>query len=637
MNNLSLKSTGTTRLDASDRTVLIHGAIAALLGAGLHQMIAHRAWPWGHPFALYFLLLWLALTPLAAALLSGMKSLRRWGVALVVFGVVLPLVTAYGMTAAFGSLPNENGGWAGRGETAMALLLTGIAGFISLPLIQALDINRPGWNYPALFRAAWRNAVHLGLSLCLASSVYLLMAAAGAMFDMIGIRAIRNLVEDTTFRFLVWPMILAACLVGVRRRPALTDILQRAWLTLNAWLLPLVSLVGLAFTIALAARLALDLRAVQLSAGALIAFSLVWIKLINAAWQDGAHADPFGPRLRRLLRWAMACLLPLAAVALYGAAVRVEQYGWTVLRAWGVGGAAILVLYGAGYAWAALRGAHHHASLAATNLMAAFATLALLLAFSTPLANPLRLTADSQLQRLIDGRKEPQDFSFHAMRSDYGIWGHDALRRLADGAADARDPRIAEAAKETLKGGYFRWDDPLEQKAAQASDEPGPLATVPKGRDIPPDWWRYLRREYPALARACTTSADTRDADLHEAAPREADRREADPRDAEPAPAQRCRVIFADLTGDGSDELILYVAPTAAAQYPEREKFSVFAPDAAGQWRHLGNLHAISFEQPIDDVTGVDDVEQALKQGLVRTRPRTDLDLIIGDRLLRLH
>ena len=40
------------------------------------------------------------------------------------------------------------------------------------------------------------------------------------------------------------------------------DTLRRSWLTLNAWLLPLVALVGLAFTIALAARMALGFEAV---------------------------------------------------------------------------------------------------------------------------------------------------------------------------------------------------------------------------------------------------------------------------------------------------------------------------------------------------------------------------------------
>lgn len=618
MKNPSLNRTAAGPLDAPDRTVLLYGVIAALLGVCLHQLMAHRMWPWGHPFALYFLLQWLALAPLAGALLSGsMQSPRRWLAALAIYGVLLPAVTAYGLTATYGALPNERGGWLSRGDYFMPLLLTSVAGFVALPLLQALDPRRPQWDYPAVFRAAWRAAVHLGLSLCLASCVCLLLAAAGAMFDMIGIRLVRGLVENATFRFAVWPMILAACLVGVRRRPALTETLQRSWLTLNAWLLPLVTLVGLAFTVALAARLALGLQAVQLSAGALIAFSLVWIKLINAAWQDSPNAAPFGPRLRRALRWAMACLLPLAAVALYGAAVRVDQYGWTVLRAWGVGSSVILVLYGAGYAWAALRSKHDYATLAATNLVAAFATLALLLAFNTPIANPMKLTAESQFQRLIDGRKDPQDFSFYAMGNDYGRWGKDALRRLAEGAANARDPRIATAAAETLKGGYFQWDKPGQAAADAAPVDAPPLATTPSGRDVPSAWWGFLRAEFAEQARVCATPID--------------------PPTDDASGTQPCQVIYADLTGDGQEEIILYVAPQQRGERRSREWFIAFAPNAAGQWRHLGYLYAESFEQPLQDATGVDDIAQALKQGLVRTQPRADRDLMIGDQLLRLR
>jgi hypothetical protein len=96
-------------------------------------------------------------------------------------------------------------------------------------------------------------------------------------------------------------------------------------------------------------------------------------------------------------------------------------------------------------------------------------------------------------------------------------------------------------------------------------------------------------------------------------------------------------VIYADLTGDGQDELILYVAPQQRGERRTREWFIAFAPNTAGQWRHLGYLYAESFEQPLQDATGVDDVLQALKQGLVRTQPRADRDLIIGDQLLRLR
>ncbi|MFY0476020.1 DUF4153 domain-containing protein [Achromobacter marplatensis] len=620
MRKPSPKSLAASALAASDKTVLVYGALAAVSGLTLHAMMTARAWPWGHPFALAFWLQWVALAPLAGAMLAGMCSGRRWLAALAAYGLVLPAMTAYGLTAANGPLPYEAGGWPQGNDLALALLLTGVAGFVLLPLIQALDAGKRQWGYPDVFRATWRNAVHLALAVCLASAVCLLLTAAGAMFAMIGIKAIRATVDATYFRLAAWPMILAACLVGVRRRPQLTDTLQRSWLTLNAWLLPLITLVGVAFTLALAARMAFGLQAVQLSAGALIGFCLVWIKFINAAWQDGQEAAPFGPRLRILLRAAMACLLPLAVVALYGAVVRVEQYGWTVLRVWGVACSMVLVLYGAGYAWAALRPRRDHPALGVTNLIAAVATLGLLLAVNTPIANPLRLTAESQLRRMIDGRLDPERFSFYAMGREYGRWGRDALQQLAEGAANGRDPRIALAAAEALKGSYFGWND-VERAAGQPSAaKPPPVAvpafaTLPSGRAIPESWWTAMRETSPDQARTCATPAA--------------------PATPDAAAGLPCRLVFADLTGDGQDEIILYIAPQGAESGAE-ERLIAYASNGEA-WSRLGRLRAESFEQPMADVTGVVDIRQALEQGLVRTRPRPERDLMIGDNLLRLR
>lgn len=620
MTKPSPKPVAPNALAASDKTVLTYGAIAALSGLALYTLMAARAWPWGHPFALAFWLQWVVLAPVAGALLSGMRGGRRWLAALMAYGLILPALTAYGLTSANGTAPNELGGWPPGNDLALALLLTGTAGFILLPLIQALDAGKPQWDYPAVFRAAWRNAVHLTLAVCLASAVCLLLTAAGAMFAMIGIKAVRAIVDDACFRLAVWPMVLAACLVGVRRRPQLTDTLQRSWLTLNAWLLPLVTLVGLAFTLALAARMALGLQAVQLSAGALIAFCLVWIKFINAAWQDSPEAAPFGPRLSTLLRVAMACLLPLAAVALYGAVVRVEQYGWTVLRVWGVVSSMVLVLYGAGYAWAALRPGRDGFVLGATNLIAAFATLGVLMAVNTPVANPLRLTAESQLRRMIDGRLDPERFSFYAMGREYGRWGRDALQQLADGAANARDPRIALAAADALKGSYFSWNDAGPAASQPPATDPPPVAvpafgTTPIGREVPGAWWHALRATSPVLARRCAPAAA--------------------PAIPDEAAGQPCRLVFADLTGDGQDEIILYLAPKNDAP-DRRERLIVYALEGQA-WSQVGRLQAESFEQPMEDATGVVDIRQALELGLVRTRPRPERDLMIGDNLLRLR
>ena len=140
MTNMSPESSTSGALDASDKTVLTYGAIAALSGLILHQLMALRAWPWGHPFALAFLLQWIALAPLAGALLAGMRSGRRWLAALAAYGLILPAVTACGLTTANGALPHELGGWPPGNDLALALLLTGAAGFILLPLIQALSL-----------------------------------------------------------------------------------------------------------------------------------------------------------------------------------------------------------------------------------------------------------------------------------------------------------------------------------------------------------------------------------------------------------------------------------------------------------------------------------------------------------------
>ncbi|MFD4837711.1 DUF4153 domain-containing protein [Achromobacter sp. NPDC058515] len=608
MNNPPGNTSLPRRLEPADKAVLTYGAIAAVLGLILYFLATRRLWPLGNLYVLTFLLQFAWLPALAGAMLAGMRGGRRWLIALAAYGLVLPALSAYGLCLGGEVPPHEANGLPNTSDLFFAVLLTGAGGFILLPLIQALDASKLQWNYPAVFRAAWRNAVHLGMAGCLTLAVCLLLWAAGAMFRMIGIPVVHDIVAALPFKIALWPMILAASLVGARRRPQLAEMLQRSWLTLNAWLLPLVTLVGVAFTIALAARLALDLQAVTLSAGALIAFSLLWIKLINAAWQDSEEAAPFGPRLRRLLRLGMVCLLPLAAVAAYGIAVRVGQYGWTISRVWAAYACALAGLYGLGYACAALRPRRYYATLGATNLIAAGATLALLAAIASSWASPQRLAVQSQVSRLMEGRVEPDRFRYVDMKDSHGQWGRTALQRLADGAANAQDPRIALAAADALEHRYYSWDGPARAPRAQAMPA---FSTYPHGRDVPQAWWAYVAEAYPHIVADCLPASG-------QAAP-----------DHAPAPA--CQLILADISGDGEDDVILYV-PRLGDQGWSRFGFFAYNIGPAGTWRLLGRLQP----EPGADESGDMDVLAAIRQGLVRTAPREDRDLIIGDGRLRL-
>ncbi|CUI27475.1 Uncharacterised protein [Achromobacter xylosoxidans] len=599
-------------LSAPERTILVHGALGALLALALHAALLNRVWPWHNPFATLFAIQWVWLVPLAGAMLAGMRSGRRWLLALLAYALALPALHAYGLMPLLGSQPVR---YSDDGPRALATVITAASGFMLLPLIQALDPSRPGWDYPAVFRAAWRNTVKLALAGGLALAVWLLFWAAGAMFGMIGIGAVGNVVKSTRFTLGVMPLVLAVSLVGVHRRPQLADTLQRSWLTLTAWLLPLVALVGIAFVLALAARLALDLQAVALSAGALIAFSALWIKLINSAWQDSPEAPPFGPRLRAVLRVATCGLLPLALVALYGLVVRVEQYGWTIPRIWGVYAAILLTLYALGYAWAALAPRRFHTILGGTNIVAAFCALAMLALVNTPLLNPDRIEVDSQVQRLIDGRVPPEEFSYLSAARDRGEYGRQAVRRLADGAAQAQSPKIAIAAADALTGKYYDWG-PRQSGLAASLTKPDSLQVHPAGGVVPDAWWRYAATENPFELDRCV-SAEKAAAD--------------DPSNPVLA-AARCWLIHADITGPGAADLVLYVPPRADATAGGYETFLTYQGLGKDGWRVVSSrTHRTSESGPEVDMGG------ALAQGQVHTEPRQDRDLIVGGRRLPLR
>ena len=460
-----------------------------------------------------------------------MRSGARWLIALAAYVLVLPLLAAYGL------------GWDAKNMLAVVsdsqrpMLITfliGAAGFVLLPLVQELDPRQPQWNYPAVFRAAWRNTVHLALAVCLSISVFVLLWIAGMMFRMIGINTVLDVLGHARFHIAAWPIVLAVSLVGVRRRPQIADTLRRSWLTLNAWLLPLVALVGLAFTIALAARMALGFEAVKLSAGALIAFCALWIKLINAAWQDSP-----GPR-----RSARAC--PERCAWPCSACCRWRPWRCT---AWACGSGSTAGPFpasgrSAAACWrctrwlpAALRPAGFYGTLATTNLVAAFATLVLLALVQTPVADPRRIAAQSQLQGLLDGRLEPREYRYSSMRNDHGRWGRDALRQLADGAASKRDPRIAQAAASALTGKYYSWDEPKTDLIAASPT----FDTVPAGRQAPDGWWKFLVQQNPYVRRLARRRAQRR--------PRPS---------SNTSETRRACLLFVDLSGSGQEDLVLF-------------------------------------------------------------------------------
>ncbi|NMU93384.1 DUF4153 domain-containing protein, partial [Achromobacter ruhlandii] len=347
----------------------------------------------------------------------------------------------------------------------------------------------------------------------------------------------------------------------------------------------------------------------------LVASSAAALKPLTSAWQDGPQARPSGPGLRAGLRVAAVGLLPLGRVALYGLMVRIEQYGWTVPRVWGLYAATLLTLYALGYAWAALAARRFHTILGGTNIVAAFCALVVLALVSTPLLSPERIEINSQVQRLIDGHVPPEDFSYLSAANDRGEYGRQAMHKLAAGAAQAQSPRIAVAAADALKGKYYDWG-PRKSSLAASLIKPDSLQVYPAGSPVPDAWWRYAAEQSPFDLDRCVNAEQAAAASP-----------------ADPAlQGARCWLIHADITGPGVDDLVLYVPPRADAGAGGYQTFLSYQRLDENTWRVLSSkTHRGKEGEPDVDIAG------ALAQGQVHTEPRQDRDLIVGGQRLPLR
>lgn len=302
-------------------------------------------------------------------------------------------------------------------------------------------------------------------------------------------------------------------------------------------------------------------------------------------------------------------MLPLSALALYNVLVRVDQYGWTVSRVWAACAATWIVIYSVGYLLAAIRPARFQAGLAGTNYAAVFFAIVILTAFNTPILDPRRVAADSQTARLLDGRLGLAKFDFNLMTSDADQFGRARLQQLAEGAGDGRDPQIAAFAKRAIAGEY------ISTARGTADTRPMPEFIVyPAGRTVPAQWWASVSEGYLRNDRQCTQDVS---------------------QNGGASASSPCAVIFADLSGTGQDDLVLYVPRRDEKGHHRDETFTVFV-QTANKWTldqtlsrkdEFVNVPSKTENGPAAVEPGIG---EDIARGAVSTVRRKDRDLVIG-------
>jgi Domain of unknown function (DUF4153) len=322
-------------------------------------------------------------------------------------------------------------------------------------------------------------------------------------------------------------------------------------LSLLSWLLPVMTLITVAFLSVLPFNGLEPLWSTQRATVILLAAAAALVFLINDAYQGGDVQDTLPEIVRYSGRAAALALVPVVALAASGLALRVGQYGWTPDRIIALACIVVAGCYALGYAFAAVRGGAWLQSIEVTNVATAYVVLAVLLALLTPVADPARLSVTDQVARLESGKIAPDQFDFVFLRFLSGRYGEQALEQLKTNQDGPDAVRISQKANEALD---WRTRSQARENIPRATPQTRVANITVLNSPALPD--SFVQQNWEAMPPVFLPRCLTANA--------------------------KCEAILADLDGDGTPEILLFTAPTGPA--------AAFHSIADGKWAFLGAI-----------------------------------------------
>ncbi len=351
------------------------------------------------------------------------RTRRLWAVGFaVVSGAVIASVTYWQ------SMPEASGS-----DGIWRLACAGLAVAIAAPLFQTMR-DAGAWRlfYPVVHGHAWTNVVIWFAGWVFVGLAFALAWLLAALFDLIGIDALRHALEERV----VWLPLIGAALGGavglLRERDRIVGALQRVVLAVLSVLAPVLAVGLLLFLASLPfTGLAPLWEATRSTTPILLTCVIAALILVNSVVGDGSEPD-VSPVLRAGAIGLGMTILPLALIALASVGSRIGQHGLTPDRLWALTFVAVAIAYGLAYV-TAVAGPRPEwsARVRAANLRLAFGLGVLALSLATPLIGFGAISARDQQARLLSGEVAPDVFDWAAMAYDFGPAGRRALEQLA--------------------------------------------------------------------------------------------------------------------------------------------------------------------------------------------------------------
>ena len=351
-----------------------------------------------------------------------------------VWGIGLALLALLALTGAYTGLAVNPGADASSGGVAPYVLTTLFGWVVLFPFGQAyLKTGSLRPPYAELFDFAWNNIITLKIAALFTGIFWGLLALWAALFKVIGIVLFERVFYHVFFSIPVSAIVFAFALYMGRTHAQAVVTVRRIILAIFKGLLPLLAVIIVLFLVALPFMGLKPLWATGKATALMLTLQIFLVIFLHAVFQDGSHTPPYPAWLRAALRLALILLPIYTLLCAYALYLRIDQHGWSTDRFWAVLLALVTGLHVFGYAFAALRrSAVWMQGMAPVNIAIAARVVLLSILVNSPVMDARRLSAHSQVARLLEGTVQATRFDYDYLRFDLGKAGKTALEGLRD-------------------------------------------------------------------------------------------------------------------------------------------------------------------------------------------------------------
>lgn len=422
--------------------------------------------------------------------------------------------------------------------------------FIGNALVTAGDADRkPIADFPTYFEVSWKQVTQLSLAVVFTGLFWCVLWLGAWLFRSIEVRIVADTISERWFWVPATTVAVSVALHLTDAQAGLVSGARTLLLNLLSWLMPILTLIGAAFLVALFFTGLDPLWRTRWGTTSLMIAAALLILLINSHFQDGRARN--AARILLYARFVAALMVaPLVVLAAVGLGMRVDQYGWTPSRVTACAYLVMLAAHALGYAFAALSSGPALRGLPTTNVVSAFFVAAGLFALLTPIADPSRISVADQVGRLESGRIAPDKFDFAFLEHHSGLYGKKAYERLRTNPQGPNAARITARIEELrVKSGR-----PANEGATAETRLRNITVVRPAGGALPADfanqeWKRDVQASI--LIPRCLAVADA-----------------------------TCEASLIDLTDDNEPEIVIYDPAMTV----------VFARAADGTWKAVGQI-----------------------------------------------